>query len=66
MTKTPEKPLVKSSTTTEVWTKSADNRIARIEKRVENIEKHLTKMVEQLKRTQSSAGSYGYSIRKNS
>ena len=41
MSKQPLKPLNKSTTTKVRWTKSADDRLLRIENRLENIEKRL-------------------------
>ena len=45
MSKQPLKPLNKSTKTTVKWTKSADDRLLRIENRLENIEKRLEKIL---------------------
>ena len=46
MTNQPLKPLNKSTTTTIKWTKTADDRLLRIEKQLDNIEKQLNKIQE--------------------
>ena len=49
MSKQPFKPLNKSTTTKVRWTKSADDRLLRIENRLENIEKRLEKILTKAK-----------------
>ncbi len=49
MSKQPLKPLNKSTTTKVRWTKSADDRLLRIENRLENIEKRLEKILTKTK-----------------
>ena len=51
MSNQPFKPLNKSTTTTVKWTKTADDRLLRIEKQLDNIEKQLKKII--LKNKQS-------------
>lgn len=48
MAKEPQKPLNRSTTTTVKWTKSADDRLLRIEHRLENIEKRLEKILKKV------------------
>ena len=45
MTNQPLKPLNKSTITTVKWTKSADDRLLRIEKQLANIENRLKKII---------------------
>ena len=45
MSKHPLKPLNKSTKTTVKWTKSADDRLLRLERQLDNIEKRLKKII---------------------
>jgi hypothetical protein len=63
MTYKPQKPAIKKSTTTEVWSETADGRLDVIEKQVENLEKRLAGIVNRLKKKDSGDSTgYSYSI----
>jgi len=62
----PEKPNVKKAMTTEVWTKTADDRIQRIETLLENLEQRLKKLVTMMNHRKSSSSGYGYTVGKKS
>ena len=51
MSNQPLKPLNKSTTTTVKWTKTADDRLLRIEKQLDNIEKQLKKIISKNKQS---------------
>ena len=48
MSKHPLKPLNKSTKTTVKWTKSADDRLLRIERQLDNIEKRLKRILSKI------------------
>ena len=48
MSKHPLKPLNKSTKTTVKWTKSADDRLLRLERQLDNIEKRLKKIISKI------------------
>ena len=63
MTNQPLKLLNKSTTTTVKWTKSADDRLLRIEKQLANIEKRLKKIISNTKQAdQQGSKSIVYTI----
>jgi len=63
MTNQPLKPLNKSTTTTVKWTKSADDRLLRIEKQLANIEKRLKSIISKAKQAdQHESKSIVYTI----
>lgn len=65
MTYNPQKPAIKKSTTTEVWTDTADGRLDVIEKQVSDLEKRLVGVVNRLKKKETADSStYSYSITK--
>ncbi len=67
MTKTPQKPITKSSRITEVWTDSADDRIGEIEAQLIRIEKKLVNMANRLKKSRrSESKSLSYTVVKKS
>ena len=49
MSKQPLKPLNKSTKTTVKWTKSADDRLLRIERQLDNIEKRLKRILSKIR-----------------
>jgi len=51
MSNQPLKPFNKSTTTTVKWTKTADDRLLRIEKQLDNIEKQLKKIISKNKQS---------------
>ncbi len=61
MTDNPQKPLTKSTQKTIRWTKTADNRLNKLELQVSNIELKLQKIVKQIESTSKSTI---YSVRK--
>ena len=63
MSNQPLKPLNKSTTTTIKWTKTADDRLLRIEKQLDNIEKQLKKIISKNKQSdQQESKSIVYTI----
>ena len=63
MSNQPLKPLNKSTTTTVKWTKTADDRLLRIEKQLDNIEKQLKKIISKKKQSdQQESKSIVYTI----
>ena len=63
MTNQPLKPLNKSTTTTVKWTKSADDRLLRIEKQLANIEKRLKRILSKIRQPdQQKSKSIVYTI----
>ena len=59
----PLKPLNKCTTTTVKWTKSADDRLLRIEKQLANIEKRLKSIISKAKQAdQQRSKSIVYTI----
>ena len=59
----PLKPFNKSTTTTVKWTKSADDRLLRIEKQLANIEKRLKSIISKAKQAdQQESKSIVYTI----
>ena len=63
MSNQPLKPLNKSTTTTVKWTKTADDRLLRIEKQLDNIEKQLKKIISKNKQSdQQESKSIVYTI----
>ena len=67
MSQNPQKPVRKSSITTERWTKTADDRIARIEKQINNLESRLQKITAFVKEnTPTPQSTVTYTVKKNS
>ena len=63
MSNQPLKPLNKSTTTTVKWTKTADDRLLRIEKQLDNFEKQLKKIISKNKQSdQQESKSIVYTI----
>ena len=63
MSKQPLKPLNKSTKTTVKWTKSSDDRLLRIERQLDNIEKQLKKIISKNKQSdQQESKSIVYTI----
>ena len=63
MSKHPLKPLNKSTKTTVKWTKSADDRLLRLEMQLDNIEKRLKKIISKAKQAdQQESKSIVYTI----
>ena len=63
MSKQPLKPLNKSTKTTVKWTKSADDRLLRIERQLDNIEKRLKSIISKAKQAdQQESKSIVYTI----
>lgn len=61
MTKNLQKPLNKSTQKTIRWTKTADNRLQKLELQISSIEQKLEKIINQM---QSDSKSTVYSVRK--
>jgi len=67
MTKQPEKPINKSVVTTERWTKSADDRLIKLEKQIGQIEKRIQSLFRILdSQSGTKAGSITYTVRRRS
>ena len=68
MSRSPQKPLTKKKETTVKWTKDADNRLLKIEKQIEKIEKKLEYLIKTWSRKTPSEGSSTivYSLKKKS
>lgn len=68
MSHKPQKPLTKKKETTVKWTKDADNRLLKIEKQVEKIEKKLETLIKTWspETPSKSSSNIVYSIKKKS
>ncbi len=68
MSHKPQKPLTKKKKTTVKWTKDADNRLLKIEKQVEKIEKKLETLIKTWspETPSKSSSNIVYSIKKKS
>ena len=63
MSKQPLKPLNKSTKTTVKWTKTADDRLLRIERQLDNIEKRLKRILSKIRQPdQQKSKSIVYTI----
>ena len=68
MSHNPQKPLTKKKETTVKWTKDADNRLLKIEKQIENIEKILESLIREWSKKNPSkrSSTIVYSLKKKS
>ena len=68
MSHNPQKPLTKKKETTVKWTKDADNRLLKIEKQIEKIEKKLESLIREWSKKNPSkrSSTIVYSLKKKS
>ena len=68
MSHNPQKPLTKKKETTVKWTKDADNRLLKIEKQIEKIEKILESLIREWSKKKPSkrSSTIVYSLKKKS
>ena len=68
MSHNPQKPLTKKNETTVKWTKDADNRLLKIEKQIEKIEKILESLIREWSKKNPSkrSSTIVYSLKKKS
>ena len=68
MSHNPQKPLTKKKETTVKWTKDADNRLLKIEKQIEKIEKILESLIREWPKKNPSkrSSTIVYSLKKKS
>tara|TARA_B100001750_G_scaffold212485_1_gene194348 strand:- start:105 stop:311 length:207 start_codon:yes stop_codon:yes gene_type:complete len=68
MSHNPQKPLTKKKETTVKWTKDADNRLLKIEKQIEKIEKILESLIREWSKKNPSkrSSTIVYSLKKKS
>lgn len=65
MSQNPQKPVRKSHVTTERWTKSADDRITRIEQQIDQLENRLQKLTKLVKeKIASEQSSVTYTLKR--
>ena len=68
MSHNPQKPLTKKKETTVKWTKDADNRLLKIEKQIQEIEKKLESLIREWSKKNPSkrSSTIVYSLKKKS